>query len=263
MTQSAAGAGGALRAQALIAGMSTYLERITWVEAEAVLTPGCIVVIPLGAAAKEHGPHLPLNNDRTLAEYLTRRVAELVDVVVAPTIAYHYYPAFVEYPGSTSLRLETARDLVVDIVSSLAAFGPRRFYVLNTGVSTLKALEPAAAALAAHGVVLGYTDIAAAGRSAEASVQQQEGGSHADEIETSMMLHIAPQTVDMSKAARDYHPGRGRLTRRAGGEGVYSPTGIYGDATLATSEKGRVVIEAAVRAIVAEIEALRATSVPG
>ena len=242
--------------------MSSYLERLTWIEAARLLTPDTVVMLPLGAAAKEHGPHLPLDNDRTLAEYLARRVAEVTDVVVAPTLAYHYYPAFVEYPGSTTLRLETARDLVVDIASSLAAFGPRRFYVLNTGMSTLRALEPAAAALAARGVLLRYTDIGAAGRQAEAAVQEQEGGTHADEIETSMMLYIAPHTVDMSKAARDYHPGSGRLTRREGGEGVYSPTGIYGDATLATVQKGVAVVEATVRVIVSDIEALRCTPVP-
>src|SRR5438045_1129454 len=113
------------------------LEDLTWVEAEKTLRPETIVVIPLGAAAKEHGPHLKLKNDLLLADYFKRRLAERADVVVAPTIAYHYYPAFLEYPGSTSLRFETARDLVVDVVKSLARFGPRRFYVLNTGVSTV------------------------------------------------------------------------------------------------------------------------------
>jgi creatinine amidohydrolase len=241
--------------------MSAYLECLTWTGAEKLLTPECVVLIPLGAAAKEHGPHLRLDNDRALAEYLARRVADAGDVIVAPTIAYHYYPAFVEYPGSTTLRLETARDLVVDIVSSLAAFGPRRFYVLNTGVSTLKALEPAARECATRGLLLRYTDIIAAGRQAADTVREQEGGTHADEIETSMMLYIAPGSVDMSKAG-DFDPGTGRLTRRASGEGVYSATGIYGDATLATVEKGRIVVEAIVREILSEIENLRVAPVP-
>ena len=102
-------------------------------------------MIPLGAESKEHGPHLKLKNDLVLAAYLTRRVREKADVVVAPTVNYSYYPAFAEYPGSTSLRLETARDVIVDVCRSLSRFGPRRFYVLNTGVSTVRALEPAAA----------------------------------------------------------------------------------------------------------------------
>ena len=124
------------------------LEDLTWVEAEKRLTPDAVVVIPLGAQSKEHGPHLKLKNDFLMAEYLRERVRERADVVIAPTVNYHFYPAFTEYPGSTSLQLETARDLIVDICRGLSRFGPRRFYVLNTGVSTVRALAPAAEILA-------------------------------------------------------------------------------------------------------------------
>jgi len=238
------------------------LEQLTWVEAEAALTPDRIMVLPLGAAAKEHGPHLRLNNDWTIAEYFKRRVLEAADVVVAPTLGYHHYPAFVEYPGSVSLRLETARDLVVDICRSFAAFGPHRFYVLNTGVSTVRALAPAAEALAGNGVLLRYTDVLAAAEAQTKGLAQQEGGTHADEIETSMMLYIAPESVDMRKAVRDYHPGKGRLTRRPGAEGTFSASGVYGDATLATWTKGRAVLEARVAGVLADIERLRSESLP-
>src|SRR5215470_9296505 len=76
------------------------LEDLTWVEAEKILTDKAVVVIPLGAAAKEHGPHLKLKNDFIIAEYLKKRVLERADVIVAPTLNYNFYPAFVEYPGS-------------------------------------------------------------------------------------------------------------------------------------------------------------------
>src|SRR5262245_4110218 len=109
------------------------LEELTWMEAEKILTEKTVIVIPIGAAAKEHGPHLKLKNDWIMAEYLKRRLLENCDVVIAPTLGYHYYPAFLEYPGSTSLQLETARDMVVDICRSLARYGPHRFYALNTG----------------------------------------------------------------------------------------------------------------------------------
>ena len=234
------------------------LEDLSWVEAEKVLTEKTVVVIPLGAAAKEHGPHLKLKNDWLIAEYLKQRVLEQADVVVAPTINYHFYPAFVEYPGSTSLRLETARDLVVDICKGLARFGPRRFYILNTGVSTLRALQPAAELLAKEGIVLRYTDILKITGPVEKAIGQQEGGTHADEIETSMMLYMAPATVEMKKAAKDYHPSNDRgLTRDPNRPGVYSPTGIYGDATLATKAKGERITRALVQGILREIEELR------
>ena len=52
-----------------------WLERLTWIEAETLLRRDPVVVLPLGAAAKEHGPHLPLNNDALIAEWLASEVA--------------------------------------------------------------------------------------------------------------------------------------------------------------------------------------------
>ena len=239
------------------------LADLTWPEAEAVLTPETVVVIALGAAAKEHGPHLRLDNDARMAAYFERRVLEAADVVVAPAITYHFYPAFLEYPGSTHLRFATARDLVVDIVRSLAGYGPRRFYVLNTGVSTLDPLQAAADTLAADGILLRFTDVLEVAREAEEQVSEQVRGTHADEIETSMMLYMAPDRVDMARAVRDDEPHRpGGLTRHPEGSGTFSASGVWGDATLTTREKGRVVVEATVAGILRDIEALRAADPP-
>jgi creatinine amidohydrolase len=239
------------------------LENLTWIEAEKILTPSTVVVIPLGAAAKEHGPHLKLKNDFLIAEYLKRRVVQQTGVVVAPTLNYHFYPAFVEYPGSTTLRLETARDMVVDICRTLARFGPRRFYILNTGISTLRALRLTAELLAADGILLRYTDLRVL-EPVEKLIRQQEGGTHADEIETSLMLYIDPASVDMKKAVKDYHgnSARGGLTRDPKKEGVYSPTGVWGDPTLATKIKGKTVTEGLVSVILKEIEELRQAPLP-
>ncbi len=240
------------------------LATLTWPEAAAVLRPDTVVVIPLGAGSKEHGPHLKLGNDAIIADYLTRRVLDASDVVVAPALPYHFYPAFVEYPGSTSLALETARALTADVALNLSRFGPRRFYVLNTGISTVRALEPAARALAAQGILLGYTDLGTRLDRAAAPVRQQEGGTHADEIETSMTLFIDPDAVDMRRAIKEYTPSPGplRLTRTRGGAGTFSESGIWGDPTLATREKGRVIVEALVAGILEDIEAIRRAPLP-
>ena len=237
------------------------LERLTWQQAEQALTPQTVVVLPLGAQAKEHGPHLPLANDWNMAMYLAGRVRAEADVVMAPPLNYSYYPAFVEYPGSTSLRLETARDVIVDLCRGLARFGPRRFYVLNTGVSTLSALQPAQEVLAAEGITLRYTDLLRALGPVEKEISQQEGGTHADELETSMMLYIAPETVDMSRAVKEYNPGKGPLTRNPAGPGKVSLSGVFGDATLATRAKGERLVETLVRSLLADIEELRALPV--
>ena len=234
------------------------LENLTWMEAEKILTPATVVVIAVGAQAKEHGPHLKLNNDWLMAEYLKKRVLEAADVVVAPTIPYHHYPAFVHYPGSTNLSAETARDVTVQIVKSLAAFGPKRFYILNTGVSTVGPLRQAQEQLSKDSIRMAFTNLGVVLRDVEREVSKQEGGTHADEIETSMMLYIAPQTVDMSKAVKDYHRDGGRpLVRDSTMRGTFSPTGSWGDPTLATREKGQRVTEALVAGILREIEQLR------
>ncbi len=235
------------------------LAELTWLEAAQVLTPQTVVVIPLGAGAKEHGPHLRLNNDHVLADALAQRLAAATEVVIAPTVTYSFYPAFLGYPGSVSLRLETARDTVVDICRSLARHGPRRFYILNTGISTLRALQPASEILASEGVLLHYTDLAMLLGPISARIGQQVGGSHADEIETSLMLALAPNLVDMSRAVNDYHRGNGALTRDPQEPGIYSPTGVYGDATLASCDKGFEILAALLSGIIRDIDQLRAT----
>jgi creatinine amidohydrolase len=86
------------------------------------------------------------------------------------------------------------------------------------------------------------------------------GGTHADEIETSMMLYIAPQSVDMKKAVTDLHESKpGPLTRDPAKTGTYSPTGTWGDPTRATRAKGKILVEQMTAAILLEIEDLKNT----
>ncbi|HEX8796716.1 MAG TPA: creatininase family protein [Polyangiaceae bacterium] len=239
------------------------LEDVTWMDAEKLLGPDTVVVLPIGAASKEHGPHLRLSNDWLLADAFRRRLAEVRPVVVAPIVGYNFYPAFGAYPGSTTLRLETARDLVVDVCRSLARYGPRRFYALNTGLSTVRALEPAAKELAGEGILLRYTDWSAALRETEQAVCQQTAGTHADETETSLTLAVAPGSVDMSKAVRDIHEHQpGGLVRSPDEPGTYSPTGCYGDATLATREKGEKLAAALMTALERDVDDLRTAPLP-
>jgi creatinine amidohydrolase len=148
-------------------------------------------------------------------------------------------------------------------VQSLASFGPHRFYVLNTGVSTIRMLEPAAELLAAQGILLHYANLEKLLGSVIREVSEQEGGTHADEIETSMMLVIAPQTVDMSKAVKDFDKtGKGRLSRNRESGKTYSPTGIWGDASLASVEKGKAVVKSLVSGLIDDIDKLRQAELP-
>ena len=246
-------------------GGSLALENLTWPEAEKALKNYTVILLAVGARAKEHGPHLPLKTDFVMAEYLKDRVARQVPVAILPTLEYAYYPSFLEYPGSVSVGAETFKDTVVDICRSLSRHGVRKFYVLNTGISTLPPLRAASEELAKTDVTMWYLNLLETDKKLPPGLLKQEGGTHADEAETSMMLYIAPELVNMSKAVKDYdaRPDRKGLTRDPKGEGVYSPSGIWGDPTLATREKGQVIVEATVEEIVRQVRELMALKTKG
>ena len=237
---------------------SVFLENLTWPEAEAALRNYAVVLFAVGASSKEHGPHLPLKTDYIIAEYLKDRVAREVPVALLPTLEYAYYPSFLEYPGSVSIGADTFKNTVIDICRSLHRHGIRKFYILNTGLSTLRPLQAASEELAKAGITMRYLNLTEVDKTLPPGLLKQEGGTHADEAETSMMLYIAPDLVDMSKAVKDFdaRPGRKGLTRDPKGTGTYSPTGIWGDPTLATKEKGRVILEKTVEEIVRQVREL-------
>jgi creatinine amidohydrolase len=269
MRQTAGGLGLAFLVVAALAAQNPALPGVTlaelsWLEAEKALTPASVVVLPLGVATVQHGPHLKLNNNERLARYLAARVQAAAPVVIAPPLTYHFYPTFLEYPGSTSIASNTARDMTIDIVRSVARHGPRRFYVLNTGVTTMFPLKDAADALADHGILLGYTDMRY--QLANAPVLRQQtrmtGSPHADEVETSIMLFVDPSAVDMRKAVREYGTGSGPMTRLKDAPGTFSASGVAGDPTLATREKGQGYVEALVRGVLEDIESVRTARLP-
>jgi creatinine amidohydrolase len=235
-----------------------FIEHLSWPDVESAIRTHLIALLPIGAACKEHGHHLPLNTDRLMAEHLAWRVAERCSkLLVLPTIQYGYYPAFLEYPGSISIAAGTFRDTIVDVCRCLARHAVRATYALNTGISTLGPLAEAKSLLAAEGVRLDYSDLRVATAAVRQVIERQPCGSHADEIETSIMLHLAPQVVRMDLARPELAADRpGALSRDPRGEGTYSATGAWGDATLATAEKGSLLVEAIVAHVVAAVERL-------
>ena len=185
-------------------------------------------------------------------------------VALLPTLAYGHYPNFVEYPGTVSLSAETQKNVVTEICRSIARYGPRRFYVLNTGVSTLPPLQMAAAELAREGILMRFSDPLKAGKAAEDELRQQKWGTHADEIETSMILYMQPSAVRMDRAVADgEHVRSGPLTRDPRRtDRHYSPSGVFGNPTLATWQKGEKITEATIAAILKEIDDLAMAALP-
>ena len=152
--------------------------------------------------------------------------------------------------------------MTVDIVRTLAKYGPRRFYVLNTGrrrcfrcaTRRRRRRSRNPARLHRHRVSTGQ-------RACAAGADTDEGAAHADEVETSIMLFVDPSAVDMRKAVASMDRGRA-LTRQKDAPGSFSATGVVGDPTLATPEKGQAFVEALVAGALDDIEAIRAARLP-
>lgn len=237
---------------------SLYLEHLTWVQAETAFRELPTVLLPIGAILKEHGPHLPLNTDYLLARALAQRVAEQTDVLVCPPIPFGYYPAFVQFPGSVNLSADTFRETVEQIVLSLSKNGAQRFVILNTGVSTTAPLAIAANNLIAQGIPIALAHILELGHAAD-DVIENKVGSHANEHETSMLLAIDASVVRMEHAAPEIQPWMvrksavrepGPLKRAPEGAVGYAPSGVMGDPTRATKEKGEAILHAMVADVV-------------
>jgi len=231
----------------------------SWPEVEGALEDGCVAALPIGAAAKEHGFHLPLNTDYLQGEWLARQLVDAAPVVVWPTLSYGYYPVFVDYPGSISLQRETFCSVVQEVLAGIARAGARSCAVLNTGISTIAPLEEAIRG-DHEGMAMALVNVYAGPRFTRISkeIEEQPFGGHADEIETSLMLAMHPERVDMARATPAPAPIRRGLFNRGDPHAPnYSPSGVNGDPTRATPEKGRLLAAALREDVLEAIAALR------
>jgi creatinine amidohydrolase len=226
-----------------------FVEQLSWDVLARRIENGAVAVLPIGAGAKEHGFHLPLNTDRIQAEWLASRIAERIDALIWPTVTYGYYPALVEYAGSASLSAPTFEAMIEEVAAAIMGYGCLALFVLDTGISTRAPVDRALARLGRDEVSHLKIHEGSRYRRAAAELAEQSHGSHADELETSLMLALAPHLVDMSRA--EASPARGGeapgpLTPRDWSSPNYSRSGSYGDPTLATSAKGEVLLAAMV-----------------
>jgi creatinine amidohydrolase len=224
-----------------------FVEHMTWDEVARRIDAGAAAILPVGAGAKQHGLHLPLDTDRIQAEFLASELACRVDALVWPTMTYGHYPAFTEYAGSTSLSAATFEAMVAEIVSAILAHGCRALLVLDTGISTRAVIERAMARQETGRTLHLKIHEGPRYRRAAAELTRQGHGSHADELETSLMLAIAPEVVDMPRAEASPPIAQampGRLTPSDKTSPNYSRSGSFGDPTLATLEKGTALLTA-------------------
>jgi len=222
---------------------------LTWDQVKDRLQAGAQAILPIGAGSKQHGLHMPMGTDQFFAAYFARALADRVDALIWPTLTYGTYPAFVAYAGSISLSAQTFQAMVTEIVDALLGFGAARVVILDTGLSTIAPVEAAIAKTRAPALIR-HVKLFAGPRfdKTVAEIQQQPYGTHADEIETSLMLAIAPELVDMARAKpmpfSPAGPARGPLSPDDPSAPNYAPGGSFGDPTLASADKGSRVLAA-------------------
>lgn len=241
-------------AQSSVDSPGVALGDLSWPQAEARLATTPVVILPFGAGAKEHGPHMPMNADRVVMDYLVNAAIASRNVVVAPPILHGWFPAFRTFPGTEISDPTVFQDYVFEAGMSLARNGAQRILFLNTGIANATGLPIAIAAreirqqTGVPTLVVSWGDLE---NDAYAALEEQREGGHGDEIETSINLFLQPNLVNMNLAVQDYgartpkeyggyQPG---LITRDERDPLHSTTGIYGDATLATADKGRRAIE--------------------
>jgi creatinine amidohydrolase len=245
-----------------------YLGELAWPQAEERLREAALVIVPFGAGAKEHGPHLPMNADRVVMEFLCRQAVESLAVIVAPPILHGWFPAFRDYPGTEVADPEVFRRYVYQVARSLVRHGAQRIVFLNTGITRATGLPIAIAArelrveMGTPTLVISWDDLETPEIDA---LQEQEYGGHADEIETSINLFLQPELVSDElppasyregppKDYPGYKPGLFSLDPR---DPAYSETGYLGDPSLASAEKGEAALKIMTRSW---LEALRGFS---
>src|SRR5258706_4285679 len=180
------------------------LAELTWEEAAATVGRCPVAVLPVGAGTKEHGPHLPCGTDLLVVEELARRVAEAAPLIMLPALAYGYFPAFVDWPGSVSIRPQHFTGMAGDIVRSLVRHGTRKFLILDGGVSTHPPLRTLSSELHAElGVHVAVSNILPLRHESQRPLAEQESGGHADEIETARMMRIRPGLVGLEPDVDD------------------------------------------------------------
>ncbi len=199
-----------------------------------------LVILPVGAL-EAHGPHLPLGADQIQAEATAASVAERVDALIAPTVAYGSAPGARRFPGTVSLSLSDLEGHVRGVLSELARSGIRRILVLSGHAERghMAALREAAdeAVRASPGlrvVVLSDYDFVYELRGRDSPATD----GHAGLLETSRLLALAPETVGPDRPVVENR--RSPFLPGSGTEAEW-PESVIGDTRPASAELGRRV----------------------
>jgi len=223
-----------------------------------------VAVLPLGAT-EQHGPHLPLCVDTTLVDAVVRgalpQLPETVPVLVLPTQAIGLSPEHDRFAGTLTLSAQTLIALWTEIGAAVAATGIRKLLLFNAHGGHVGAMDVVARELRARHDLIVYGSSWYSLPLGDAvnrlfPPEEHRFGVHAGDIETSMMLALRPELVDMSRAAnfisasRQRAPhyallGDGRSAKLGWQMQDYHPQGAAGNAAAASADKGQALLDAA------------------
>jgi creatinine amidohydrolase len=223
------------------------LDRLSWPEVKAEIETGRDTVVIAFGATEQHGPHMPLATDALLGDHLAWRVAERLDAFVAPTVRVGCSEHHLEFPGTLSISEDTFYGVVADLVRSLARGGFRRVVLLPTHGGNFAPLATAVEKLGSvDGIeVHALTNLQALFALARVGVSEHgvpvgEGGLHAGEWETSMLMAIHPELVHLERGEAGYtgdlQEAIGKIF--TGGVDALSTNGVIGDPAQASAEHG-------------------------
>jgi creatinine amidohydrolase len=263
---------------------SGFVGPMKWTDIERYLQHDDRAVMAIGAF-EQHALHLGMATDLVTASAVARDAGEKAGVLVYPPLPYGWSDGHMAFPGTISFRPETIVAAIEDWVNSLTIHGFRRFLIVNGHRRTnMPPLQIAASKLSQSGerlVAVADLGYVALEESVAIATSGHGGLGHADELETSHMLYLSPESVDMSKAetrirtsgrflrqmqpsdpreegrSRYYLPPQPMSFRRATGG-----TGLGGDAVPSTREKGERLHAAMVANLCEILDELKAMPLP-
>lgn len=197
------------------------------------LAGASLLVVPVGAT-EQHGPHLPLTTDTEIAEALVGRVvSETAGVFLAPAVPYGSSGEHQGFAGTLSIGAPATVQVLVELGRSATETFPRVLFVCAHGGNA----EPLSDAVGR---------LRAEGRDVRAWTPRWSGDPHAGRLETSLMLAIAPERVDLARAQAGNRAPLAELMPRLRAAGVHaaSPNGVLGDPAGASAEQGRALLDA-------------------
>jgi creatinine amidohydrolase len=233
----------------------------TAIKEAANATPNLSIILPVGSL-EQHGPHLPLNTDSIIAEYVADKVSNKLSSILFPTMSIGYSLEHSGFPGTISFTSHTFSSTIAEITEGLYESGFRTLIAINGHGGNRPILDSSIISIKhAHPDLRLYSfttlDIAREKFKDHRKSPRNLIG-HADELETSMMLALRPDLVEMDKALTEkpaFPPGISLesedLSRVTYGWRTKEVTdsGIIGSPNFATPETGRILLDYVVQTI--------------